>query len=304
LRGSITAGDPEALAGGVSINLVPANHLLRSLWQLGAGMDIQTHTFQFHSVIPGSYLLVASVMHENRSFSAQRTVEIGTTPPGPIELSLSGGADLKGSIQFDSADQPPVENGQISLSQVEPSPGLYLPQAQSQINKDGSFTLTGVLPGRWRLMTGLPGYVKSLSLGGQPVSPLGFQIGPGAAGPLRILIATKMADVHVNVSGASPDHPISVLVFPDDPERLGAGLERVTVTTGGDQGALGGMPPGRYRLLATDSPNPWPILQRPDLLKALESRTQAIDVPEDGRVSVTAEIVSREELMRVLEEKE
>jgi len=39
-------------------------------------------------------------------------------------------------------------------------------------------------------------------------------------------------------------------------------------------------------------------------LKALESRTQAIDVPEDGRVSAAAEIVSREELVRALEDKE
>jgi hypothetical protein len=62
------------------------------------------------------------------------------------------------------------------------------------------------------------------------------------------------------------------------------------------------MPPGRYRVFAIDSPNPWPILQRPDWLKALESRSAAIDVPEGGRVSTTVETIPRDELMRALEE--
>jgi len=37
------------------------------------------------------------------------------------------------------------------------------------------------------------------------------------------------------------------------------------------------------------------------VLKALEGRTQGIDVPESGRVSATVGVVAREELIRSLE---
>ena len=55
-------------------------------------------------------------------------------------------------------------------------------------------------------------------------------------------------------------------------------------------------------MFATDGPNPWLILQRPDWLRALESRSAGIDVPEGGRVSTTLEPIPREELMHVLED--
>jgi hypothetical protein len=267
-------------------------------------VDQQAHTFQFHSLIPGSYLLAASATSDDRTFYAQRTIEIGNAPPVPIELSLSGGMDLKGSIQADSQDHPPMEDAQIWLAPMEQSPGAYLPQSQAQIGKDNSFTLTGVMPGRFRVMTGVPGYVKSVSLGGQSVSPYGFEIGAGATGPLRVLIGSKMAEVSVTVTGAPADSTIYVMTFPDDPERLGASLEHISSSPGNSQIPVGSMPPGAYRLLATDLPNPWPLLQRPDLLQALQSRAQTVEVPDDGRVNVPIEIVSRDEILAAIEDKE
>ena len=112
----------------------------------------------------------------------------------------------------------------------------------------------------------------------------------------------KMADISVTVTGLSTGGQVSVLIFPEDLDRLGAGLERVMM--GGSQLEIGGLPPGRYRLLATDAPNLWTLQQRPDLLKAIESSTQGIDVPEGGHVSATVEVVPREELLRVVAEKE
>lgn len=64
------------------------------------------------------------------------------------------------------------------------------------------------------------------------------------------------------------------------------------------------MPPGRYRVFAFESQSPWVIMQRPAWLKALESRSAAVDVPEGGRVSATVEIIPRDELMRAIDENE
>ena len=300
LRGAVSASGPEALPESLSIMFFPANRLLRNLLHLGTATDFRKRTFEIRSVIPGAYLLIAFSMHEGHTFYAQRAVDIGGAPPEPLEIALSSGAELKGEIQFDSDDHPPLEHGQVSLVQVDEP--LYLPQPRAEIGKDGAFTITGVLPGYWRLMVGAPGYVKSVTLGGQPQSANRLPITPGAAGPLHVTLGTKMAELEVNVTGASSEHPASVLLFPEDLDRLGTGLERVAM--GGERAGFGPVPPGRYRLLATTGMNAWPFLQRPDLLKALASHTQAIEVPEGGRLTATVEVISREELLRSIDEPE
>lgn len=290
------------LAAGISVILLPASRQLRGLMQANVSANPQTRKFQIQPVIPGLYLLYAFSMREGRVFAAQRTLEIRAAQPDPLEISLQSGAELKGSVQFDSDDHPPLENGQVSLAPVDGP--FFLPQSQAQTDKDGAFTLTGVLPGRWRLVVSAPGFVKSASFGDQPVSPDGFQIAEGAAGPLRIMLGSKLAAVHVQVAGAAPDRQLSAVIFPEDSERLGAGLERAGTAMGTGRIEFGGLAPGRYRVFAIDSPNPWPILQRPDWLKALESSSAAIDVPEGGSVNTTVETIPRDELMRALAENE
>jgi len=302
VRGSLTGSDPQALAGGLNVMLFPVNRLMRGLMLSGAAVESQSRKFQFEAVVPGSYLLVASSMHDGNAFAAQRTVEIGAAPPESLDISLQSGVELKGSVQFDSDDHPPFENGQITL---EPMDGpIFIPLPRAQLEKDGTFLLTGILPGRWRLVRSLPGFVKSVSLAGQPVSPEGFQLAAGAAGPLRVVMGSKMADLHVEVSDAPTDRLTCALIFPEDLDRLGAGLERGGSGMGTGRIEFGGLAPGRYRVFATDSPNPWSILQRQDWLQMLESRSAAVDIPEGGHVSTTVEIIPRDELLRVLEQQE
>ena len=301
LRGSITTSDPEGLADNVSVTLYAANPLLQNLMQFSASIaNSHSRTFQMRSVTPGSYRLIAFSQRGGRSAYAERTVEVGASPPEAIELSLSTGADLKGSVQFDADDHPPTENAGLFLASL--GGYRYMSHVQAQVNKDGTFTLAGVIPGHWRLTVNDFGYVKSLSLGGQQVSPYDFQISAGTTGPLQVLVGMKMADISVTVTGLSGSGQASFLVFPEDLDRLGSGLERVAM--GGSQLGIGGLPPGRYRLLATDIPNPWMLPQRPDLLKAIECSTQAIDLPEGGHVSATVDLVSRQELLRLVAEKE
>jgi hypothetical protein len=302
LRGSLAGSEADAFANGVNVMLLPANRLLRGLMQSSAAVDAQRRKFEIQAVIPGQYLLYVFSMHDGRAFAAQRLVEVGAAPPDPLEISLEGGAELKGSVQFDSDDRPRPKNGQISLAPVDGP--FFLQQPHGQLDKDGAFVLTGVQPGRWRLMVSLPGFVKSLSLADQPVSPEDFQIGPGAAGPLRIVLGSKLADVRVEVAGAPPDRQVSAIIFPEDTDRLGAGLERAGSAMGTGRIEFGALAPGRYRVFAIDSPNPWPILQRPDWLKALESRSAAIEVPEGGPVTTTVEMIPRDELLRAIEENE
>jgi len=312
VRGAVTSSDPDALAGGVNLMLAPAGDQLRELLQLNSYADGQKRTFEFQSVVPGVYTLYAFATRGDRTFAAERSVTIGKTAPDPIEIPLTAGVDLKGSIQIASDDHrtpeeaaPPVIPegvGQVTLVPI--GRPMYGPQPTGRVGADGSFTLTSVLPGRWRLNLGSPNYIKSVSLGSQPVSPYGFNIGPGAAGPLAIVLGTAMGTVMVQVAGQPAGHMVTALVYPAEAEGMDAGLERVGAAMGGEVIQMGGLPPGRYRLLATDIQNPWPILQRPDVLHALENRTSLVEVPASGKVSVTLPAVPREDLLRAFEAQE
>jgi hypothetical protein len=59
-------------------------------------------------------------------------VEVGASPPEAIELSLSTGADLKGSVQFDADDHPPTENAGLFLASLGGYRYMSHVQAQSQ----------------------------------------------------------------------------------------------------------------------------------------------------------------------------
>lgn len=204
LRGSVAVSDPVAYANGVNVMLMPANPLMRNLTLLSGPADQQSHKFQIQPMLPGSYVLFAFTTNEHRLCTAQRPMEIGTAPPDPLEIALECGAELKGSVQFDSDDQPAaaLENQQITLLPLE-GPSFML-QPHTQTDKDGAFTFTGVPAGRWRMLVSAPGYIKSISIAGQDVSPDSIQLGAGAAGPMRIVIGNKSAEVRVEVAGAPP----------------------------------------------------------------------------------------------------
>ena len=302
LNGTVTATNPAALSGYVNVQLMPASPLMRNLMMTGASVAPGSRKFQIRTVTPGSYRLVAYAEHDGSMFAAQRLIEIGLAQPDPVELSLTGGVDLKGTVQFETSDQPSPQAGSIWLTPVEAP--LFIPQPRAEVDADGSFTLTGVMPGHWRLNVGLAGYPKSATLGGQQVSPYDISIGPGTAGPLHVLMTSKTADLRLTVEGAPADAQVSVLVYPEDATLRGAGLDRASIGNATGQIGFGGLPPGRYRLLATDLSNPWSLLQRQDLLEALLSRTTAVDVPESGQISATVQMIPHEELAKIVADKQ
>jgi hypothetical protein len=301
VRGSVTGSDPEAVADGVSLMLAPNNGTPHQFLVWHGYANQIDRKFVIQPVIPGSYMLYAFSRHGARVFAGERAVAVGKTPLEPVEISLAAGIDLKGSVQMDgdSPRQQGVGFGQVILNSV--AHPLMASQPMGNLAPDGTFTVSNVLPGRWRLNLNGAGYVKSVSLAGQPVSPFGFDIAAGSSGPLTIVMGSSLASVTVHIAGDRPEGQISALLFPADAERMGTGLERIGSATSGDSIQLANIQPGRYRVLATDIQNPWPLVEMPDVLRALEGHTAMVEVTESGPTSTTVEIIPREELMRVVD---
>jgi len=290
VRVRVDVPDPSLLqTGNVQVQLFPPSLDPSEGATFGAGLDRRTGECQIRSVTPGSYVLVASTTGNGPLYEAQLPLQIGATPPDPIRIVLAPAAEMSGTLEVEGDNPPAVEHLQVALEPLGNAPFVYA-RPTAQANKDGAFTLAGVTPGRWRLAVfGVP-YVKSLSIGNRDVSPYGFDLAPGAAGPIHILASTKTGQVQVTVSAASAGSgSVNLLLVPADPERLESGEMRVNAGGPGAPQTLYGVVPGRYRLFAFDGAAGWTLQQQPEVLKVLESRAQLVEVGEGETVQATAE---------------
>jgi len=268
----------------------------------GAVLDRRTGDFQIRGVTAGSYVLIANTFGNGPVYQAQLPVQIGTAPPDPIRLVLTAASAMSGTVEVEGDNPPALERLRVTL---EPLGNLFFAQQpQAQVDKDGSFTLTGVTSGRWRLSVGGGPYVKSLSIGNKDVSPYGFDLAPGAAGPIRILASTKTGQVQVTMSAsAAGGGGVGLLLVPADPERFESRLTRVGMI-GGDRTTISGVVPGRYRLFAFEGAAGWGVQQQPDVLKALEGHAPLVEVGEGETVQAAAEPIEAGKIEKALEDAE
>ena len=259
--------------------------------QFSAGVDRSKGTFQISGVPPGSYLLVASTMGAGPVYQARMPLQVGSTPPDPVNLALDPVPDLTGVVEVEGENPPPLENFRVSLTPIDVP--LSWQQPDAAIDRDGRFTLPAVAPGRWQLSAAQgQGYVKSFQIGEKDASPYGFDLLPGETGPLKIVVSMKTAQVKVTVAGASADG--FALLVPADPERLHA-----TQVVGTHQAGcvFSNVAPGRYRVFAVaTAQTAWDLQQRPDLVKPLEPRAQTVDLEEGQTAEVTVDLIPAADL--------
>ena len=302
VRGHIDVAGAPVADRNVQIQLRPPSGDLTEVAQFGAGLDQRTGDFQIRGVTPGSYLLVAGTFGNGPLYQGQVPVDIGAGTPDPIRLVLTPAPELSGAVEVEGDSLTPIEQLRVFLQPLDVT--YFGQQPQAQVGKDGTFTLAGVAPGRWRLSVMGPGYAKSLTIGEKDVSPYAFDLAPGAGGPLRIVVSNKTGQVEVGLSTPSPGAGgmVSFLLVPTDPERLDGGAGRLISGDRGGQTTMGGILPGRYRLFALDTAEGWKYLQQPEVLKALESHSQSVEVAEGETARATADLIEAGDLERAVQE--
>jgi len=303
VRVRIDAPDPSVLqSGGVQVLLLPPSLDPFETGGLGASQERRNGEFQIRSVTPGSYvILVSTTMAAGNGpfYQGRLPIQVGATAPDPVHVALAPASEMSGTVELEGDNPPALDALSVMLEPLNNFPFPRPPQAH--VNKDGTFTVTGLTPGRWRLLLWGGPYVKSLSIGERDASPFGFDLAPGTAGPIHILASGKTGQVQAAVPAASGAQAINFLLVPAEPERLDGGLVRSS-PAGGGQATLQGVVPGRYRLYAFDAPPRWDLQELPEVLGALENRAQLIEVGEGQTVQVTAEPIEAARLKEALDE--
>lgn len=179
-----------------------------------------------------------------------------TTPPAPPPTDGGGGRGggvVSGALvgrQFGGrSGAPPI---QVTLQEMN----RFASPRPAQVGPDGTFKLTGVGPGRYRVMVSTVGFVQSLELGSVVTDGAILDLGNGAGGaPLTIRLSNNGADLSGTVSDdKGPVANARVMLVGDD--------QNMRAMISADRSGVyrfGGLAPGSYKVLALDGdeyPNP------------------------------------------------
>jgi hypothetical protein len=180
------------------------------------------------------------------------------------------------------------------------------PAPETRVAEDGTFSISGMLPGRWRMELGTArGYLKSLLVGGQEVSASAFTVVPGAGGEMRIVMGTKMAQVEGSVAGIRPEDTGGTWLVLAAEDADAIAMDRLLYTAADRTGRfhVSGLAPGRYRLYALAGPASLTAFrQNPRVLQVIALRGKSVNLEPGGRAAVDVDVMPVEELAQALRE--
>jgi len=293
-----TASHPNAGQqrwGGANVMLIPASPagVFFSGGVRPAPMQQRDGHFEIANVRPGSYVLFASQNGPNGRYT-RMPIQVGGGHLDGLEIALQPPIQLTGTIVAESGTLD-VSNVQIHLQQNE---GIPMGGSGSGRNlKNSAFTIGSLSPLKYRLnVSGLPqGYfIKSVQYGQQDITETDLDLSGGAAGELKILVASgapQLQGVVQNEKG-EPAAQATVTLIPDG--RLASFPEMFRIANSDQLGAFtfAGLRPGAYRVMAWEEIEPG-AQQDPEFIKPFESRAATVKLEQNGQETVQLKVIPR-----------
>ena len=248
--------------------------------------------FEFPSVPPGSYELVARIPSSELWLYGTASIEVGPQGLDNVEIRLRRSTPVTGRVTVEGAPPgfPGSDAGVLSVQLTRPTgPGL----SSQRIGGDGSFTFQNVEEDDYRLRIRYRGIIPPISAryGADDVTDAPVRVRPGNAGQqLEIVVNLQMGALDATVvdRGGRPVSGMNVALVPERSRRRYSDLYRTAVTDVSGQIHLTQVVPGAYTLLAADvEPADW---QNPDVLSLYESRGERVQVQPDARQNVTLRV--------------
>jgi hypothetical protein len=164
--------------------------------------------FSIKGVPPGAYYISTGTYERGKSYNTRRKIEVGESNVDSIVLSLGSGATIHGRVVGgNSRASGHAAVGLQPTAEEAENEGSY-----TQVEKDGSFELQGVLDGGYALQVYLQeqgSFVKSAHLGNEDAFQNGVQIEDGAAkGNLEIVVSNEGGQLEGTVTDSDKNQPL------------------------------------------------------------------------------------------------
>jgi len=300
---AVAPDDPAVDLRRVSVRLVSRDSTMASVTQYGVGRANNNGPFHAAGVISGSYIAIADFQEAERRWHGEAAVEVGDVPPELVHLPLMAAMTITGDVDSgrddgDSASGQDRPEGMILFTPINPSNGI--PGAAGQIAADGTFVVSGVIPGRYRLqMNGGGGGIQSATFGGHEVSPQGFDIAQGG-GPLHVVVSRKQVQLQVSVSGFEPGHASWVFLLPKGSTPGGGGMNPPMASLQTSPVSIS-VPPGEYLAYAIDCAQPWAVVNNANIFRAIADLGKPVEVKDGASATVSVDLIGHDTLKQALD---
>jgi len=269
-------------------------------------------TFEFRSVIPGTYVLqVAQVNSINGNPVADLTgrmeVTVGDANIEDLALPLVPRPEIKGTAQLEDGDiatlvkpaqntpgvpvagnavRPGAGRVMLILNQTENGPGT---SSTAQVKEDGTFRFSGVGLSKYAVnLASLPAgtYLKSARFGGQDVLHAPIDTTSGTGGTLELVLSSKAATFTGSVQNDKGEASAGVMVtlWPKIPDASPTGGARSSFTDQSGTFKFQSLAPGDYYVAAWEGLDPG-LVQSADFLNHFTSEASTITLAEGGQES-------------------
>ncbi len=218
--------------------------------------------FSFTGVTPGPYTLSARMnAQEGTPLWANADIDVDGQPISGVTLALQEGLTVAGRLAFemDGVDPPTLmTRARLNLIPTDTS-GIVLGPAATMVNASGAFSITGVIPGRYRVNASfntpeVNWILKSAVIKGKDALDVPFDLAAGDVITDAVFTFTnRTQELSGTLQDASkrPAPDFTVVVFPVD-KALWGSTRRVRTIRPDTNGkfTFNGLPSGAYRIAA------------------------------------------------------
>lgn len=238
-------------------------------------------TFEISDVVPGSYTLFA----DQKAAFAEQTIDV-TDRDVDVTLAMTPNLNLVGSVVADGGERIALNRLVVFIQSVQAMTVL----SSAKVNEKGKFRFLNLRPNTYTIrVIGLPSdwYLRSIETttgNFEPDSPVELSAN-ASAGELTIRLKPNGGQVTGAVTD-SDQKPIVAATVALIRESAGQWeTKRTTITDEYGRFLLRGIPPGEYRVFASDAPVPGSSRPIEDL-NGSDAKGEPITVGQSSRVSV------------------
>ena len=217
-------------------------------------------SFSVSNVAPGRYMLRARGDDSETPQFAAQPISVNGDDLNNLTVVLSTGATISGTISFLPGGSPAPDYTQFRITAPSTDQSDFGPQPNARVDKDGTFTLSGVSAGAHLIRPSNASrtwILKSVSAGDRDVTDTPFQMRSGESlTNLTVVFTDKQSEINgtLTTDNGTPVPEYTVLAFPAD-SSLWRAQSRQIMTARPDQTGkyrIRGLPPGDYYLATVD----------------------------------------------------